>query len=248
MDEIESKFLKYYQDISAAMVQEGATFDVMTKKLVDEFNKFGLTNEQKAQALSQIYSSQIEGIEAKAVQAALALLQEERETDLADKQMEVSDKQIELSDEQIATEKRKQQGYDDNLLIEIMKAQGSLASFAVNANSDTAQDTIDDLKFIMKVVEDRACDIVCDTPTFNLEYETPYNTPLSGNVFGTTGLTYSIIEQPEKGTLVVNDDGTFLYTPQNDTDGIGLFYFKIKSSDDTMSVVTSVSVTVTDIA
>jgi hypothetical protein len=229
MDELDKKYLQYFTGISADLIDEESVFSTLTDKLVQQFNTFGLTVEQKAMALTQIYQQQIGAINETASRAALALIQEERNT--------------ELTDAQLLTEDRKRQGYDDNVLIEIMKAQGSLASFAVNANSDTAQDTIDDLKEIMKTVEDRACDIVCDMPSFNLEFTITNDATLTENVFGGSDLIYDIIEQPETGSLSVNADGTFTYIPE--TDYVGLVHFKIKTTDDTMSVITAVSVSVT---
>jgi hypothetical protein len=233
METIEQKFLQYFNSTSKEMMKEDGILETMAGRLREEMKTLSLNVEQRVQMLSQLYAQEAQYINSEAVKAALALLQEDRNDELADAQL--------------LTEERKRQGYDDNVLIELMKAQGSLASFAVNANSDTAQDTIDDLKVIMKVVEDRVCDLVCDTPSFNLEYTTQYDTPLNGNVFGGSDLTYAVAEQPALGTLVVNQDGSFIYTPQNDTDGIGIITFKIKTTDDVMSVITSVTVAVTDI-
>jgi hypothetical protein len=199
MTQTEQLYLQYYNSISQEMLKDTATFGVLITKLLEEFKVFGLTNEEKSKALAQVYSEEIKYIDSEASKAALALLQQEDAT--------------ELNDAKIETEERKRRGYDDNVLIEIMKAQGGLASFAVNANSDTAQDTIDDLHIIMDKVEDRACDFVCDVPVFDITVETDVNTPVDIDIFGGSGMTYIIEEAPLSGTLVVSEDGVATYTP-----------------------------------
>jgi hypothetical protein len=54
---------------------------------------------------------------------------------------------------------RKTQYYDDRLLETIVEKQSDLASFAVNANSDSAQTTINDLKSKMANLERRVTPI-----------------------------------------------------------------------------------------
>ena len=233
MTQLETLYLQYFKSISKEMMSETSPFAVMTAKVIEQFNSLGLTNEEKAKALVSIYAQETASVNAEASKAALVLLDQDRKDALVDAQIE--------------TEERKKQGYDDNVLIEILKAQGGLASFAVNANSDTAQETIDDLHAIMDTIEDRVCDLVCDTPSFELEFTTDYATPVDGNIFGAENLTYDIVEQPEKGTLVVNTNGTFTYTPQNDVDGIGAFRFMVKTTDDTLSVMTVGIITVTTV-
>jgi len=233
MTTLEILYLQYFKSISKEMMSDTSPFAVMTAKVIEQFNSLGLTNEEKAKALVSIYAQETASINAEASKASLTLLDQDRKNALVDKQIE--------------TEERKKQGYDDNVLIEIMKAQGGLASFAVNANSDTAQDTIDDLHVIMDTVEDRVCDLVCDVPAFELEFITDYETTVNGNIFGSTNLVYEIVETPEKGTLAITDDGTFTYTPQNDAEGVGMFRFKVKTTDDTMSVMTVGIITVTSI-
>ena len=236
---IDDTFVRYYNTISANYVKENGIFDVMTKKLVEQFSQFGLTNEEKAKALSQIYNAEIGNMEQLATNAAIQLINNEKD-------FELKDGQIELVDEQIATEKRKRQGYDDNVLIEILKAQGGLASFAVNANSDTAQDTIDDLHAIMDKIEDRVCDIVCDTPTFDIEVSTDTATSVSTDLFGTTGMTFTIVEQPASGTLDVSTDGIATYTPANP----GSYVAIIETADDAngQKVLTRIAYQVSSVA
>jgi gliding motility-associated-like protein len=51
----------------------------------------------------------------------------------------------------------------------------------------------------------------------NDEYSTPENTAVSGdasaNDVGTDGFIYIVSELPSNGTVVMNEDGTFTYTP-----------------------------------
>jgi len=207
MTQIEALYLQYYGSISTEMLKDTAPFGVLKNELLEEFKSLGLTNEEKARALSQIYSEEIKYVDSEASKAALSLLTVEKANE---------------------TEERKKRGYDDNVMIEIMKAQGGLASFAVNANSDTAQDTIDDLHVVMDKVEDRVCDYVCDIPSFDLAVTTTDGTPVDGNLYGGSDLTFVVTEEPEVGTLVVRDDGTFTYT----TNGIGRFKAIITGTDD----------------
>jgi len=228
MTQIEQLYLQYYSSISKAMMEDDAPFGVMTEKLLGQFKKMGLTNEEKANALTAIYTEEIKYIDSEASKAALALLKTEKTNE---------------------TEERKKQGYDDNVLIEIMKAQGGLASFAVNANSDSAQDTIDDLHQIMETVEDRVCPLVCDIPSFDQPVTTMYNTPFIGHVYGGEGLTYVVSEAPELGTLIVDVNGQFTYTPQNDVSGVGEFKGIITATDDSIATATAtvLTISVTDI-
>jgi len=236
MTQIESLYLQYYKSISAAMMHDEAPFGIMTDKILAQFKQLGLTNEEKAKALADVYMQQTTAINTETSKAALQLIKQDNDN--------------QLNDEKIETEQRKRQGYDDNILIEIMKAQGGLASFAVNAAAESAQDTIDDLHEIMETVEDRVCNLVCKTPSFEQEVITDYATIYNGEVYGGAGLTYSISEAPEKGTLSVGVDGTFSYAPQNDSEGIGSFKGIITATDDAngLATATVLTIAVSDIA
>jgi len=223
MTKIEALYLQYYNSINKEMMKDTAPFGVMTDKLMEQFKTLGLTNEEKAKSLVSIYAEEIKFIDSEASKAALSLLRTE---------------------EANLTEERKRQGYDDNVLIEIMKAQGGLASFAVNANSDSAQDTIDDLHAIMDKVEDRVCDLICNIPSFDIELTTDYATPISSDVYGGAGLTYLITVNPELGVIVIYENGVFAYTPQNDIDGIGRFKAIITATDESNGFVTATVITI----
>ena len=223
MTQIESLYLQYYNSIGTAMMSDKAPFGVMTEKLLEQFKLFGFTNEEKAKALADVYMQQTTAINTEASKAALNLLKT-AETNL--------------------TEERKRQGYDDNVLIEIMKAQGGLASFAVNAAAESAQDTIDDLHQIMEKVEDRVCNLVCKTPSFEMEVSTDRGTTYNGEVYGGSGLAYTITEAPKIGTLGVGTDGTFSYAPQNDEFGVGTFKGIITATDEANGLATATVLTI----
>ena len=227
MTQIETLYLEYYKDITNEMLNDKAPFNILTAKLLIEFSKLGLTNIEKSNALVQVYTEEIKYLNSEASKAALALLDQDR-------------KDI-LNDAQIETEKRKRQGYDDNVLIEIMKAQGGLASFAVNANSDTAQSTINDLHKIMGEVEDRVCDLACDVPAFNTKVNAVVGTAVNIDIFGSAGMVFEITKHPESGTLVVDANGTATYTPS----ATGL-YSAIITTEDTngYKVATRLAITV----
>jgi len=229
MTQIESLYLQYYISISKEMTGNNSVFSLMVASLIEQFKNLGLTNEEKAKALVGVYTQEMQVIDTEASKAAIQLLRT-GETNL--------------------TEIRKRQGYDDNVLIEIMKAQGGLASFAVNANSDSAQDTIDDLHVVMDKIEERVCDIVCNVPSFELSVTTEYDLPVVGNVYGGTGLTYTVTESPEKGTIEIADDGEFTYTPIDSTEGIGNFkaILHAKDEDNGFETATIVIINVTDVA
>ncbi len=225
MTKIETLYLQYYSSVSKQMMADGSPFIVMSEKINEQFKLMGLINEEKAKALVDVYLQQVTAINAEASKAALQLLKQEDDTL--------------LNDAKVATEERKRQGYDDNILIEIMKAQGGLASFAVNAAAESAQDTIDDLHEIMGTVEDRVCDLVCSMPSFEQDVVTDYQVVYNGEVYGGSGLTYAVYEAPEKGVLAVGTDGTYSYTPQNNAAGVGSFKGIITATDDANGIATA---------
>ncbi len=201
-----AKYVDYFGQVSTVQTNDSSPYAKMIIGATEQFKLFGLTNEEKANALVALYTNALSLVTSETSKAALALIQADEATELNDKNMEKIDKDMEktdkdmektdkdiclieaqclkteadtiLSDNKSETEIRKARGYDDNMLIEIMRAQGGLASFAVNANSDTAQDTIDDLHDVMATVEDRTCDYICDTPVFILEVFTTVLLPI----------------------------------------------------------------------
>ncbi len=235
MSETEKLYLQYYTSISAKMMLPVSPFGVMTEKIVKQFNDMGLTNEEKAGALVAVYTEECKSINAQASAAALELLKQEDST--------------ELNDAKVDTEVRKVRGYDDNLYVELMKAQSGLASFAVNANSSTAQDTIDDLHEIMDKVSDRICGFNCGDTSLIIDETTDITTTIDGHVYGGTGPVYSIIEVPLMGTLTVDQDGAYRYVPVNDISGVGVFTGIISGvdADSGFTITTTINITVTEV-
>ena len=70
-------------------------------------------------------------------------------------------------------------------------------------------------------------------------YQTNYNTPVSGNVSPNDSdpendpLTFSIHSQPANGTVTLNSDGSFTYTPNNGFSGEDFFIYRV--TDNTTS-------------
>lgn len=87
-----------------------------------------------------------------------------KQTSLLSAQVNKTIADTSLTEEQILKVTRDIDGYDDQLVLKAMENQGSLASFAVNSNSDTAQCTIDTLKLFQDKVLVRAGEIAIGTP------------------------------------------------------------------------------------
>ena len=81
----------------------------------------------------------------------------------------------------------------------------------------------------------------------NLELETYRGTPLSGQLRATDpnggGLTYTVTTPPVKGTVTLNDDGSFLYTPEQGRRGKD--YFGYTATDSTGAVSQEATVIIT---
>ena len=70
----------------------------------------------------------------------------------AETTLKVSEEILKIT-EDIARLTRDIQAYDDQMLMDLVKNQASVVSFAVNSGSTFAQDTIDDLKCMMRQVQ-----------------------------------------------------------------------------------------------
>jgi len=92
---------------------------------------------------------------------------------------------------------------------------------------------------------------VNDAPTADdLVWDTDEDTPAEGQTVGNDvqpqDLTYSLVTGPAAGTLVFNDDGSFLYTPLDNVNGTDSFTFQVNDGLVDSNVAT-VSITVNPI-
>ena len=208
VSEMKSIYLLYYKDISTNMTAVGSIYDTMLKKLEESFTNYGLDATQKAQILSQAIMSIMPQYEQMASKATLDVLNIETERPIKDSQRKEVDRKIQF--------------YDDKLLIEIIGKQGDLASFAVNANSSTAQDTINDLKSQMTALTNRVIpldgELTCPVPdpiipvpaTITASLIT--DTTLSLTWASVTGATSYVVYRDgvqiaSTGLLFINDSG-----------------------------------------
>ena len=147
--ELKTKYLSYYADIIIKMTDTTSIYNRMLIKLNEQFDLWGLTEEKKAELISQTVMSLIAQFEQLAGNNARELITLEHDMVMKDEQS------IELI--------RKTQYYDDRLLETVVEKQADLASFAVNANSTSAQNTINDLKTKMGAIESRVTPVLGNT-------------------------------------------------------------------------------------
>lgn len=208
VSEMKSIYLLYYKDISTNMIAVGSIYDIMLKKLEESFTDYGLDATQKAQILSQAIMSIMPQYEQMASKATLDVLNIETERPIKDSQRKEVDRKIQF--------------YDDKLLIEIIGKQGDLASFAVNANSSTAQTTINDLKSQMTALTNRVMPLdgvlTCPVPdpiipvpaTITASLITDTTLSLTwASVSGATGYVVyrDGVQIASTGLLFINDSG-----------------------------------------
>ena len=106
---------------------------------------------------------------------------------------------------------RQVQGFDDNMLLKIVENQAGLAQFAVNANSNSAQSTINELKTKMANVEARVKQLDDETP-INVTPITPSPLNVIATDISANSITIEFTEV-EKATLyLVYQDGVLVAT------------------------------------
>lgn len=171
--DLKVKYLEYYKAIAKEMTSVESVYDLMIKRLLEEFQDLGIDNEQKADKLSTLLMQIIPVFEELAGKSAREVI--------------VLESDVPLKAEQANEAVRKTQYYDDRLLETVMEKQADLASFAVNANSDSSQSTINDLKVKMSNIEARVTAV--GTPAVPATV-VPYPTGLLA--YGATATTLNI--------------------------------------------------------
>lgn len=152
--EYKTLYLLYYRDLKEAMTDDNSIYMKMYNKMLEEFNAWGLTPEEKAKVVAQ--------------ETMHMISQMEQILHASTKELVTLEHDLPLKDMQTGEVSRKIQYYDDRLLETIVEKQSDLASFAVNANSDSAQTTINDLHAKMSNVESRVVPVNgndCPAPT-----------------------------------------------------------------------------------
>ena len=162
----------YLEAIVKTLSSETSLMKTQKKEMIAQFDKFALTTQQIADILTKTLVAETQYLNQYATQGAIALLKLDMEREKLNlellkiqaeidlinaqkakltKDMEKTDKEMEHLDAQIllvgaqqALVDRQLNGYDDNLIVKAGEYQGGLASFAVNANSDDAQDAINE--------------------------------------------------------------------------------------------------------
>ena len=151
--DLSAPYLEKYVAISAKMQDKGGIFDKQLDNLKAKFDDFGLTPEQLAEALTQMYIQVSLQYNKDAITATNALMKQEADEPTSTAQAELVTRQV--------------QGFDDNILIKIADQRSSVASFAVNSGSTSAQSSIDAMNNTMAQLESRVEAIegeVCPLP------------------------------------------------------------------------------------
>lgn len=191
--ELKTQYLTYYKDLSAQMLAPDSIYQKMFDKMIKEFDAWGLTPEEKGKLTAQTVMTLIPQFEQLAETSARELMTLESE--------------IPIKDNQASEILRKTQYYDDRLLETVVEKQADLASFAVNANSDSAQTTINDLKDKMHSIETRVVPVngnTCPAPT-------PVISVPAGLIVSATSdttLTITWLAVPTATLYVLYKDGT----------------------------------------
>ncbi len=173
-----TEFAAAYKDIAAEMLGTDSIQIKMIASIKEAFDEFGLDNEQMGQVFSEL-----------AVQTAVAF---NKDAIAAVTEVAKIDMDIDYKAAQTELVLRQKQGYDDNMLLKIVEHQASLASFAVNAGSNTAQSTVTLLKDKMVHVENRVIPLVPRVAPSNLIAENVTSNSLTlswGEVFNAASYT-----------------------------------------------------------
>ena len=161
--DLTQEFTDKYVAISSKMMDKGSVFDKQIDLMKEKFDEFGLTAEQLAEATTSMFLQASIAYNKDAISATTALLRQE-----------VDDP---IKNAQVVLTERQKQGYDDNILIKLSESKGSVASFAVNSGSDSAQGALDNMNGTMNVLESRVLplDNGISCPPFPVVVSVPAN-------------------------------------------------------------------------
>jgi len=129
------EYIVVYKALTEQMLSANGLFERVLNKFKEDFDTGGLTNEQSALAKSQLYASVYQTIESEAGKNSISILKSG-----ADEASVLEN--INLTKAKKALVDRERRGFDDNLRIKKAEYNGNVASFAINANSDSAQSAL----------------------------------------------------------------------------------------------------------
>ena len=191
------EFITNYNKITTAMLGKDSFQIAMIKAINDIFNDAGISSEQKGTALTELSVQTAVNYNKDAVSSALDVIRLAPE--------------FATKEAQVALTMRQVQGFDDNMLLKIVENQAGLAQFAVNANSNSAQSTINELKTKMGNVESRVKPLDNENPI-----EVTPVTPPPLNVIATNidanSITIEFIEVENATLYLVYQDGVLVAT------------------------------------
>lgn len=191
------EFITNYNKITTAMLGKDSFQIAMIKAINDIFNDAGISSEQKGTALTELSVQTAVSYNKDAVSSALDVIRLAPE--------------FATKEAQVALTMRQVQGFDDNMLLKIVENQAGLAQFAVNANSNSAQSTINELKTKMANVESRVKQLDDENPI----KVTPV-TPSPLNVITTNidanSITIEFTEVENATLYLVYQDGVLVAT------------------------------------
>lgn len=143
--DLKTEYLTKYVDIAEKMLDKDSIFDKQLDNMKTKFDEFGLTNEQLAEATTQMFIQVSLAYNKDAIGATNALIKQEATEP--------------TSDAQTALLERQKQGYDDNTLNKINEQKASVASFAVNSGSGSAQSALDSMNQTMDIALGRVQEV-----------------------------------------------------------------------------------------
>lgn len=182
--ELKTKYKEYYSDLVKEMTADDSVYGILLERLKKEFDDYGLLPEQKADIISKTISTLIP--------------QFEQLADVKIRELISLEADIPVKNAQEAELIRKKQAYDDNLLNVALEQQAGLTQFAVNSNSDSAQDAINDLKVRMAGIDVRVKPVCSLQPPEDLDV----------SVTGTTtaDITWSAVDDATMYIVWINGE------------------------------------------
>lgn len=130
-----TKLEEFNTNYDAIALKMEATVDSQVAKLKAELAEYSIMPETLIDIISKTRSQLTTAVIQQSASSAISVIQQEIENLLNDRRI---------------------RGFDDNMLMEITKMQGNVASFFVNASPSGAQSVLDDLKLMMQAISKRA--------------------------------------------------------------------------------------------